>query len=404
MFLKIAVRNLRRQRRRTVLTLLTMAGGFILAAFSIGWSDGSYAYVINMFTCTRLGHIQVHAKGYLDKPSLYTAIADPAATGTAIGRIRGVSSWTPRVYGAGLISLDEKSAGVRIIGIDPRAEHAATSFDKRITAGAFLPQTPGRTILLGAGLAAILKAGIGAQIVLVSQAADGSMANALFNVGGIVESGDALSDRSACYLHIDTARDFVALGRRAHEIVVITENIDRVGTITAAITAALGNPELSVEPWQEFAQQFYEAMRVDERGTWIMLVIIMLIVAIGVLNTVLMSVLERRREYGLLKALGTRPAVIVAMVMAEVGIMAALSIVVGSAIALVVNYALSITGIALPFTFTYGGVEFSRMYTEINLRSFYIPAVTVLLTAAVVGFVPALRAARSNPAVALRTF
>lgn len=404
MLLKIAARNLRRQRRRTLLTLLTMAGGFILAAFSIGWSDGSYAYVINMFTRTRLGHIQVHAKGYLDKPSLYTAIADPATAGAAIGRVRGVTAWTPRVYGAGLISRDEKSAAVRLIGIDPRAEQAATSFDKRVAAGTPLSRAPGRTVLLGTGLAAILKTRPGEQVVLVSQAADGSMANALFEVGGIVESGDTLSDRTACYLHIDAARDFLALGARAHEIVVITDNIDRVGAITAAIAASLNDPALSVEPWQEFARQFYEAMRVDERGTWVMLLIIMLIVAIGVLNTVLMSVLERRREYGLLKALGTRPASIIAMVMTEVTIMAVVSIAAGSVVGLVVNYAFSITGIVMPFTFTFGGVEFSRMYTEVNPRSFYIPACTVMITAAVVGFVPALRAARSNPAASLRAF
>lgn len=130
MLLKIAFRNVLRQKRRTILTALTMCGGFTLAAVSIGWSDGSYSYIIDMFTRNRLGHIQIHGKGYLDRPSLYNTIHDYTAVGEKIESIEGVEAWAPRVFCAGLASVGEKSAGVQIIGIDPEREVTATRFDK----------------------------------------------------------------------------------------------------------------------------------------------------------------------------------------------------------------------------------------------------------------------------------
>jgi putative ABC transport system permease protein len=135
---------------------------------------------------------------------------------------------------------------------------------------------------------------------------------------------------------------------------------------------------------------------------WISLFVIILIVAVGVLNTVLMSVLERTREYGVLKALGSRPAQVFQLVMFEVAIMAAGSIVIGTCLSLLGNYLLSIYGISMPQALTYGGIEFKTMYAEINMRSLVIPGVTVLVAALLVAMFPALRAAHTDPARSMR--
>ena len=137
MIVKIAFRNALRQRRRSVLTALTMFGGFVLAAISIGWSDGSYSYIIEMFTRNRLGHIQVHKKGYLDRPSLYKTIDGYRLAGSKIQGLKGVEAWAPRLYSAGLVSVKEKSATVQVIGIDPDLEQEATRFNKKITQGTY---------------------------------------------------------------------------------------------------------------------------------------------------------------------------------------------------------------------------------------------------------------------------
>ena len=403
MILKIAFRNTLRQKRRTILTGLAMIVGFTLLSLTIGLSDGAYGNIITMFTRNRIGHIQVHHEGYLDKPSLYKTIDDLSTVGEVIQSVAGVEAWTPRLYGAGLGSVGEKSTAVQIIGVDVARETQATRFDKKVVEGNTLSETPSHQAVIGKGLAKIVSATIDSEIVIVSQGADGSIANDLYKIVGIVESGDDITDRVACYLHIEDAQELLVLEGRVHEIVVIVSNINRVDKITSAIETQLNDSTLDVAPWQEVAKSFYRAMRTDQQGDAISRLVIMLIVAIGVLNTVLMSVLERTREYGVLKAVGTKPAQIFWLVICEVVIIALGSICVGALLGVLVNYLLSIYGITYPEEITYGGMKLKTLYAEVNVRCLVIPAITVMLSAAIVSLFPAIKAARIMPAKAMRT-
>ncbi len=403
MILKIAFRNIFRQKRRTILTSLAMIVGFTLSSVFIGWSDGAYGNIIAMFTRNRIGHIQVHREGYLNKPSLYKTISDYSAVGEAIQTIAGVEAWTPRVFGAGLGSVDEKSTTVQIMGVDVARETETTRFDKKVIDGRVMGDTPSHHIVIGKGLAKTLSATLGSEMVLFSQAADGSIANDVYTIVGILESGDDATDRVTCYLNLEDAQELLVLEGRIHEIVLTVSKINQVPTITKAIKARLNDSTLDVAPWQEVAKSFYRAMQADKQGDAIGRIVIMLIVAIGVLNSVLMSVLERTREYGVLKAVGTKPTQIFRLVICEVAIIALASICVGALLGVLANYLLSIYGITLPEEFTYGGIKFETMYAEVNARSLIIPAITVLLSAIVVGLFPAIKAARIMPAKAMRT-
>ena len=403
MILKIAFRNTFRQKRRTILTGLAMVVGFTLLSLTIGLSDGAYGNIITMFTRNRIGHIQVHRQGYLDKPSLYKTIDDLSAVGEAIQSAAGVEAWTPRVYGAGLGSVGEKSTMVQIIGVDVARETEATRFDQKVVEGSTLAETPAHEAVIGKGLAKILSATVNHEIVIVSQGADGSIANDVYKIVGIVESGDDATDRVGCYLHIEDAQELLVLEGRVHEIVVVVSNINRVDKITSAIETQLNDSTLDVAPWQEVAKSFYRAMQADRQGDAISRLVIMLIVAIGVLNTVLMSVLERTREYGVLKAVGTKPAQVFWLVICEVVIIALASICVGVILGILSNYLLSIYGITYPEEITFGGMTLKTLYAEVNIRCLAIPAITVMLSAAIVSLFPAIKAARIMPAEAMRT-
>ena len=403
MILKIASRNIFRQKRRTILTALAMIVGFTLLSVTIGLSDGAYGNIISMFTRNRMGHIQVHREGYLNKPSLYETIDGYTTVGEVIENSAGVEAWTPRVYAAGLGSVSEKSTAVQIIGVDVTRETQATHFDKKVVEGSTLAATASHEAVIGTGLAKILSAKIDSEIVIFSQGADGSLANDMYKIVGIAESGDNVTDRVACYLHIEDAQELFVLEGRAHEIVVIVSNINQVGKVTNAIEANLNDSTLEVAPWQVVAKSFYRAMKTDQQGDAIARWVIMLIVAIGVLNTVLMSVLERTREYGVLKAIGTTPMQIFWLVTCEVVIIALGSICVGALLGVLANYLLSIYGITYPEEITYGGIKFSTMYAEVNARSLIIPAITVMLSATIVSLFPAIKAARILPAKAMRT-
>lgn len=401
--LRLAFRNTLRQKRRTLLTVLSMLGGLVLAAISIGLAEGSYNNVIRLFTGLKLGHVQVHAADYLDRPSLYKTIDNYLAVGKMIDSLEGTAFWAPRLYSAGLASVGEKTIGVRIIGIDPVREQRATRFDKKVIDGRNFSEEPAPEALLGKGLAAVLTASPGDSVVIVSSAADGSIANDIYEVVGIIESGDELDDRSAFYLQLEVAQELLVLDQRVHEIAVIAEELDDVAGITEQIRERLDGTDLTAAPWQEFAKSFYRAMQVDKRGNYVSLAVIILIVAVGVLNSVLMTVLERTREYGVLRAMGTRPYQILRLVLYEVAAMAIISVVVGTAVSVPVNHLLSIYGIPMPFSYTYGGVEFSRLYCEVNMASVLIPIATVVTAAMLVSAFPAVKAARVAPARAMRT-
>jgi putative ABC transport system permease protein len=414
--LKIAFRNIFRQKRRSILTALSMFGGFVLAAFFIGFSEGTYNGIIDTFTRNQMGHIQVHQRDYLDRPSLYKTIDNLPEIEGILGQVDKVDSWAPRLYSAGLASVSEKSAGVHIIGIDPEKEDRTTKFHEKIKEGTMFSTASANEVIIGKGLAKLLKGGVGDDVVVVSQAADGSIANDRYKIVGIVDTGDEIGDRASFYLPLAAAQELLVLAGRVHEIAVTVKSLHDVDFVdktlvkklTALNTSSGSNPKanvdvpLAVEPWQVFARSFYIAMKADKEGMWIMLLIIVLVVAVGVLNTVLMAVLERRREYGVLKAVGTKPGQIVKMVLLEVNILAVICIVFGVAVGLFLNYFFSVHGISMPEPMTYGGMKFEHMFTEINAMSFYIPAVTVLLSATLVSLFPALKAAHTDPARSMR--
>jgi len=402
MMFKIAFRNIFRQKRRTVLTVLTMLGGFTLSSISIAWSDGSYSRLIDMFTRNQLGHIQVHAQGYLDRPSLYNTVDNYMQVGDQIGSTPGVVAWAPRVLSAGLLSIGEKTAGVKVTGIDPEREDATTRFDLKITGGEPLTPESSKKCLLGEGLAKTLKADLGDEAVIVSQGADGSIANDLYEVIGLVSTGDQMTDQRSFYLTLTDAQELLVLEGRVHEIAVVGVDLDEVDQLAADLKASINNSELQVETWRQVARGFYKAMQADRQGTWIMLFIIVLVVAVGVLNTVLMTVMERRREYGVLRAIGTAPGQVFRLVLAEVLVLGVISCVLGTMAAFAINYGLSSTGVKMLESFTYGGVVFDTLYSEINAHSYYIPGLCVIFSAMLVSLYPAAKAARIAPARAMR--
>jgi putative ABC transport system permease protein len=404
MILRIAFRNLFRQRRRTVLTLLTMLGGFSLCSVSIAWMDGAYGDVIDQFTRTRLGHIQIHHKDYRDRPKLQRNIKDAESIGRFLDGVERIEGWTWRLFGSGLGSVGSRSAGMQCIGIDPPRENTTTNFENQIKEGRPLSHQPGQyEALLGRGLARRLTASPGDTLVILSQGADGSMANDLFRIVGIVESGNSMADQSTVYIHIADAQEFFVIEGRVHQMILVANSPRDLFPLAEQIRNGLQLPELVVEPWQVFAKSFYDAMQEDQNGAWISLFVIMLVVSVGVLNTILMSVLERTREYGLLIAMGTRPTELMTMVISEVMFLALLGIALGTLLSLGVNYWMTLHGISLPDTLSYGGVEFREMHAEMNLRSFVIPAVVVFLSSLLVAILPAARAARVAPAQAMRT-
>ncbi len=420
MLLKLAWRNVFRQKRRTILTLLTMTGGFFLSSLSIGWMDGSYSSIIMFFTNNRTGQIQVHHEGYLEDPSIYSTISDYQMVGAFLDSIPGVRVWTPRIYsgallavrspGAGSGNVFSNSAAASVIGIDPAMEEAATDFSDRILLGEMLTASAADTsyaatgqIILGKELSIILEASVGDSLVMLSQAADGSSADRMYVIRGIISTGNADIDRNTCYISLADAQILFALEGKVHEIAVMTASLGSVDELTGDISAGLSGRDLETDSWKTFAKEFYNGMKADEAQLKVTIFVIVLVAAMGVLNTILMMVLERRREFGVMKAIGTRPGFIVRMIVLEANIMGIISVIVGSIISTAGLLFLSKHGLVMDPPLDYGGTVFREMIASITPECYWIPAVCVIITASTVSFLPALKAAHTKAAKTLRT-
>jgi len=396
---KMAFRNIFRHKRRSLFTGLLMAGAYVLFSVSLGVTEGSYSQMIDFYTRSHTGHVQVHKTGYLDRPSIYASFKNYRKTGEDIGKIDDVEAWAPRVYSPALAFAGNKTTGVRIIGIDPERESHTTRIKEQIKEGTFLPESPSKDILIGEGLAKILHAGLHDTVALIGQGADGSIANDIFRVSGILEG----EDRSSCYMHITSAQRFLSMGDAVHEITVILKHHSGARHVAAMINETLGNSGLKAVPWQEIEKEFYRAMQMDKQGNWITQSIIMLIVAIGILNTVLMTLLERTREFGILRSVGTRPYQIFLLILLETAFLSVFSIVAGGMLSLLCNYFLSIHGIQLPTPIKLEGLRFESYVSEITTETILLPALITFCVALAVSTVPAFRAARITPVKALRS-
>jgi putative ABC transport system permease protein len=400
---KIAFRNIFRHKRRSLLTGMMMAGGCFLFAISLGIADGSYDEIIGKFTLASTGHVQIHAKGYRDKPTLYKRIMNPEATaGAALDDIEQVIAWSPRVFGPALAFAGTKTTGVRITGVDPTRESEVTSIRLSVGEGNFINTTSDNGIVISSGMARVLKIALGEEVALISQSADGSIANDLFTVRGIQKDLGSSFGQGTVLMHIDTAREFLSLYGSAHEIVVALSSHHEARKAAVNINKVLDDA-IEAAPWQVVEAQFYQAMLADKKGNVVSFIIFTIIISLGVLNTILMVVLERTREFGVMRAIGTKPSQVFMLIMLESLSLATLSIAVGTVLGILANYWLSIYGIALPTPIEYGGINFERITAIVSFKTVVVPGIVIAVSSMLVSIWPAARAAHITPARAMRS-
>jgi ABC-type lipoprotein release transport system permease subunit len=399
---KLSFRNLFRHKRRSFFTGLTILGGFALSCLSIGIAEGSYDAIIKAFTQSSTGDIQLHKQGYLDKPSVYKTIDNPEKIETQLLNMPQIASAAPRVYFPALIFAKDKTTATQIMAIDPVKESKTTTIEHQIEKGTFLTDTPSDEIMLGHTIAKILNVTAGAQVSLVSQSYDGSIANDNFKVTAVLSQNSEYKRTSI--MHIKTAQEFFYLGNRIHEIAVILKPKTNERKTATSINQKIKDKSAVALPWQKVKKDFYRAMKADKKGNNISILVVMIIVAIGVLNTVLMSVLERTREFGVLKALGTKPSYIFTLIILETSFLTFISIAAGMVLALGLNYYFTAYGIKMPEPVTYGGVVFDKIISTLKFKVFYIPVVITFITAVTVSIFPAFRAAKVTPVKAMRDF
>ncbi len=401
--LRMAWRNLWRNPRRTLITGIAIAVGLGAMVFLVGWSEGLSRHMIATVTRAGLGDAQIHAEGYRADREPTRTIPDGAHLLARAEMTPGVTGAAPRLYGDALVAIGDRSATVSAIGIDPDREETVTFWNRQVVAGRFLPgggETGG--VMVGRDLARTLEVESGSKLVLtLADVVTGDLHYYLVRVEGVLFTNNPLLDKRAILLPITQVRDGLGLPGGSHEIAL---KLDAAPTDRAAmdrILAPLKAPGIEVIPWQVAVPVIEQMSSLQGIYMAITLLIIYFLIAFGVVNTMSMSLMERFREFGILRALGTSPGKLALLILLEAACLGAVGSLLGLALGLGAHAWLAHTGISFG-NMEVMGVGFSSPIRPV-LKPLWIGAVTLtfLLLTPLVAAIVARRAAMVDPARAL---
>jgi len=415
MLLVLAWRNLWRHRKRTIITLSSIAIGFGLAVLSIGIGDGSHNSLVRNAIKLGEGHLTVQPRGYIEAPANHKYLGDGLSLSKKLEALNVSGSIEPRISLQVLASTANNSVGAALEGLshekDPRVEMLRPDLVK----GEWIKAGDLRGIVIGEGMARKLKARVGSKVVIMAGKKGGDSQAQLGRVRGIFNSNVPEMDDYLVFSDIQFAQRFLE-GEGAdvtkQPVTRFAVFLDDPGTLyhwKDKIKVAVESNNVIAMDWQEMMPQLVQFIAIDDAGNYVFLILILIMVVFGVLNTVLMSVLERAREFGLLRALGLSRRSLLMLVFCESLLLSLLAIIVGW-----------IVGGGVHLWFSQHGIDFTAMmgeggnvmmgtfmdpviYTELSWdRVTQLTSIIFIVTLAS-GIYPAIKAARVTPVEALRT-
>ncbi len=402
----LAWRNVWKNKRRTVLTLLTIMVGCAMIIFFRAINDGGHETMIEDSIAANTGHIQVHEKGFWENMSIDYAFIPEGAVMKHLRSDPRIAASSRRVHAAGLVSFENNTFGTLIQGVDPDREKMVSTLHKTIRPGGrYLMQEDGKQIVIGETLAKNLGVKVGDSISMLSQGFDGSIAAANLTIVGVFKTLNPRYDQGLIIMPLSTAEELFTMMGYISSIVIKLKSTSDMEAVRANMRALPNTKHLEIMGWDDLTPELIQAIVMDDLFGNIFYLILFLITAFGVLNTVQMSVFERTREIGIMMAIGTRPGQIVRLVLFESVFISLLGVALGA-----------ILGSAVSFYFTINPIDYSNYQKELEvfaMATTVIPAklylsnvaVTSLLTflfGVLFSIAPARRASKLNPIKAIR--
>ena len=403
--IRLAWRNLWRHGRRTWLTVGAMVFSNVMLVFMISLQLGSYKVMIENSLAAFTGHIQVQQAGYLDNPKMRSSFANVAQRAADLRAELDLPTVAARASAFALASSEDRSFGIQLLGVEPAFEPLVSTLPGLIKRGRWFSSNEAEEVVLGVVLARNLKVSLGDEITFMGSGRDGSFAAGIATVVGILDSGMAEVDRAVAQLPLGYFDSVFTMQGQGHSIVITVPLLGQAGEYqlrTAALIA--DDPELAALDWDALMPGLQQAIKADMSSAWFIYSILIVLVAFSVLNTQLMSVLERTREFGIMMALGLRPGRLGWLVALETLLMSALGLGIGVLLGYLLSLYLSYAG------FSVAGMEEmnqrfnmpARMYPEISLLSLLWGPGVVFAGAMVAAVYPSLRLLRLQPVTAMR--
>jgi putative ABC transport system permease protein len=405
MLFKLAWRNIWRNKRRTIITLAAVSFATLLAIGMRGIQLGTYALnyrtTIEQFT----SYVQIQAKGFQDNPSLHKSFKYTDRMKEKLDSIPEIPAYSPRIYADGLISYKDASLGSAIFGIEPNGEKKVTTLLGKIREGNFIKSDSSNNIVVGITLLENLKAKIGDTVVVLAQGYDGSLGNQKLIISGAIKMGFKEFDAMSVFLGIKTAQSLLGMGNRINVIAINANGLSDAPEVKAAVSQKITDPDLRVLLWKEVIPELTQLVEFDNVSGIFFLGILIVIVAFGILNTILMSITERFREFGVELAIGMPQISLVKLVYLETLVITILGLVLGNIIGYGINYYIVQHPIIFGGQLTQVYEEYGflpRLESTLAFNIFFNVSLSVIIISFISSIYPAYKVYKLEPLKGIR--
>ena len=399
-FVPLAWRNLWRNPRRTAITLIVVSVGLwsvlFFNSFMNAWMQSSKEAALQLL----INSGQIHAVGYMDDPNIEALMPPPSEALVAALNAPGIKAWTTRLVVPGVVQSEYKTLPISVVGVKPEDERVLSSIPGKLVEGRYLTGPKDEGVILGLHLAERLKTGLGRRVILMSQSVDGSLAEQSFDVVGLFDADQQTEDFYA-FTGLRAGQEFLGLKDEIAQIVVsLPEETDLETTFEGFRTAA---PDLDVRTWRQLNLFLASSDTYMKGFIYIWLGVVFSLMAIGIVNTQLMAVFERTQEFGLLRALGMKPRLVLLMVSLESAMLIGFGVLIGMGVSALTIWSfydgIDLSVFALALEMFQGG---AILYPKFDLTGFAVFSLIIWVLGILVALWPARRASKSSPVEAMR--
>lgn len=409
---RLAQRNIFRNTRRTLLTIMLIGCGLAALLFTDAFVRGMAASLIKISTDTFLGEAQIHQHGFREANDVDIYIQDTEKLSQTLNSTKEIKAYSLRTITGGMLSSSENVSAAVIFGVDADQEATVSKLKKAMVRGQYLSgnhdgnasgtNRNSNEILIGVDLAELLEVDLGDRIVVtLSQAHGGELSQELFRLSGLFHFNDRHMDKGMAFINLPKSQTMLGIDG-VHEVAIRLQSIDLADDSSLDLWQKLNNENLETLNWRELTPQLSSILNMSSYSTLIVSIIMFTLVALGLINSMFMSIYERHNEFGILLAIGTRPQQLFWQILLEGFLIGLLSLASGVVLGIALSYWKSIDGI------DYSGMEMSGVtmndpiYLIIKYLSFAKIALSILVITALSCIYPAIHAARLQPSFAMR--
>jgi len=377
----------------------------ILLVFMMSFQFGMYGLMIENTLKIFTGHIQVQAPGYLDDKKMRQTVPGIVPLADSLRRTLQNDRVAARGQAFALASSDDRSYGIAIFGVESQFEPKVSSIPGLISDGRYLNDNDAAEIIIGSVLARNLRVTVGDEITLLGSGVDGSFAAAVVEIVGVFSSGIKDIDRNIAEIPLGLFQDTFFMEGAGHQISIVGDDLDSVSELQSEVRALLpATDDLVVHDWSELQPGVKQAIQADMGSAFFMYLILVVLVAFSVLNTQLMSVLERTREFGIVMSLGLKPGKLGRLVVLETALMGLMGTFIGMLAGAAITAWVGTVGFTLP-GMDEMAAQFNlpaRMFPQVSALSLFAGPLIVFLFTLLASIYPAVRLHWLHPVAAMR--